>query len=176
MPACRSHWPQITLVCGHLEPDRIPTNAKKDAELTAYKEETTTLMKNTGVTNFEDFENENNANAQHLKNVVHQIPELQKKKKVLDNHMALLTAILGEIQARHLDNFFQLEENVKQTKAQMLEFIRARENGQPADKLRFFIIWFLSTEQDVSRPEWLQFDEALKEAGCDTTAMAYIRQ
>jgi len=65
---------------------------------------------------------------------------------------------------------------VKQTKAQMLEFIRARENGKAADKLRFFIIWFLSTEQDVSRPEWLQFDEALKEAGCDTTAMAYIRQ
>lgn len=152
-------------------------DSQEDAELTAYKEETSQLMKKTGVTNFEDLENENNANAQHLKNVVDQIPELQRKKKTLDNHMALLTAILGEIQARHLDNFFQLEENVmKQTKAQVLELIKSADNGKPGDKLRFFIIWFLSTEQDVTKQEWLQFDEALKEAGCDTTCLAYIRQ
>ncbi|KAK4219581.1 Sec1-like protein [Rhypophila decipiens] len=146
-----------------------------DGELSKYKEETSQLMKNTGVTNFEDLENENNANAQHLKNVVHQIPELQRRKKTLDNHMALLTAILGEIQARHLDNFYQLEQNVmKQTKAQVLELIKG--DGKPGDKLRFFIIWYLSTEQDVTRQEWLHFDEALKEAGCDTTCLTYIRQ
>lgn len=161
----------------NLTSTRRTADIQEDAELTAYKEETSQLMKNTGVTNFEDLENENNTNAQHLKNVVHQIPELQRKKKTLDNHMALLTAILGEIQARHLDNFFQLEENVmKQTKAQVLELIKSADNGKPGDKLRFFIIWFLSTEQDVTKQEWAQFEEALKEAGCDTTCLAYIRQ
>lgn len=91
--------------------------------------------------------------------------------------MNILAAILGEIQNRQLDNYFQLEENVmKQTKAQMLELIKTADKGQPMDKLRLFVIWFLSTEQDVSRQEWAQFEEALAAAGCDNTCLAYIRQ
>jgi hypothetical protein len=91
--------------------------------------------------------------------------------------MNILAAILQEIQNRQLDNYFQLEENVmKQTKAQMLEHIKAADKGQPLDKLRLFVIWFLSTEQDVSRQEWQQFEEALEAAGCDKTSLAYIRQ
>lgn len=91
--------------------------------------------------------------------------------------MNILAAVLGEIQNRQLDNYFQLEENVaKQTKAQMLELIKTSDKGQPTDKLRLFIIWFLSTEQDVSRQEWAQFEEALAAAGCDKTCLAYIRQ
>lgn len=90
--------------------------------------------------------------------------------------MNILAAVLGEIQNRQLDNYFQLEENVmKQSKAQMLELIKT-DKGQPGDKLRFFVIWFLSTEQDVSRQEWAQFEEALEAAGCDKTSLAYIRQ
>ena len=93
-------------------------------------------------------------------------------------HMAILEAVLREIQNRQLDNYFQIEENVaKQTKAQMLESIKApAEKGKPMDKLRLFVIWFLSTEQDVSRQEWTQFEEALTAAGCDTTSLSYIRQ
>lgn len=91
--------------------------------------------------------------------------------------MNILAAVLGEIQNRQLDNYFQLEENVmKQTKAQMLELIKTDGKGQPGDKLRLFVIWFLSTEQDVSRQEWSQFEEALEAAGCDKTSLAYIRQ
>lgn len=91
--------------------------------------------------------------------------------------MNILAAILGEIQNRQLDNYFELEQGVmKQTKAQMLELVKTSDKGQPADKLRLFIIWFLSTEQDVSRQEWAQFEEALTAAGCDTTCLPYIRQ
>ena len=92
-------------------------------------------------------------------------------------HMNILAGILGEIQNRQLDNYFELEQNVmKQTKPQMLELIKTGDKGKPTDKLRLFIIWFLSTEQDVSRPEWTQFEEALTVAGCDVTSLSYIRQ
>jgi len=92
-------------------------------------------------------------------------------------HMNILAAILGEIQNRQLDNYFELEQSVmKQTKAQMLELIKTGNKGKPADKLRLFIIWFLSTEQDVSRQEWAQFEEALTAQGCDKTCLSYIRQ
>jgi len=91
--------------------------------------------------------------------------------------MNILAAILGEIQNRQLDNYFELEQGVmKQTKAQMLELIKTGEKGKPADKLRLFIIWFLSTEQNVSRQEWAQFEETLVAAGCDATCLPYIRQ
>ena len=92
-------------------------------------------------------------------------------------HMNILAGILGEIQNRQLDNYFELEQGVmKQTKAQMLELIRTGDKGMPTDKLRLFIIWFLSTEQDVSRQEWTQFEETLTAAGCDVTCLSYIRQ
>ncbi|KAK4453744.1 Sec1-like protein [Podospora aff. communis PSN243] len=148
-----------------------------DAELTKYKEEAEAITKKTGVTDFEDLQNDTSASAQHLKAAITLLPELRERKATLDMHMNILAAILGEIQNRQLDNYFELEQGVmKQTKAQMLELIKTGDKGKPADKLRLFIIWFLSTEQDVSRPEWVQFEEALIAVGCDTTCLPYIRQ
>jgi hypothetical protein len=75
-----------------------------------------------------------------------------------------------------LDDFFQIEENAtKQSKAQILEAIKTG-SSEPYDVLRLFIIWFLSTDQDVTRAEWTEFEEALKAAGADTTSLPFIKQ
>lgn len=89
-----------------------------------------------------------------------------------------MAALLNGIKDRQLDNFFQIEENIaKQTKAQVLELLGdASKGSNGTDKLRLFIIWFLTTEQEVSRAEWTQFEDALKAAGADTTSLGYIRQ
>lgn len=66
---------------------------------------------------------------------------------------------------------------MKQTKGQILELIKDNEKGDtPIDKLRFFIVWFLSTETDITRAEWQQFEEALTAAGVEGTCLPYIRQ
>jgi len=149
-----------------------------DVDLTKWKEESTELTKKTGASSLEDLQNESSATTLHLKAAIAILPELQERKKILDMHMNIATALLKGIKDRKLDEFFQLEENItKQTKAQIMELLNDEAKGkEPLDKLRLFIIWFLSTEQDISRAEMDRFEEALTKAGADTTALAYIKR
>ncbi|KIW69522.1 hypothetical protein PV04_05395 [Phialophora macrospora] len=138
-----------------------------DKELTKYKADADEVTKKTGVTSIEDLNDSGSASAAHLKAAITLLPELRERKATLDMHMNIATALLKGIKDRQLDNFFQLEENItKQTADQMLALIKSDDKGNNAlDKLRIFIIWYLSVDREPSKSELQEFESALTAAG-----------
>lgn len=149
-----------------------------DAQLTKYKDDAAEVTRKTGASSIEDLQSDMSSSAQHLKSAITLLPELRERKATLDMHMNILSALLKGIKDRQLDNYYQLEESItKQTKAQMLEFLNDSNKGsEPLDKLRLFIIWYLSIDQEVSRAEMEGYEQALTTAGVDIAPLAYVKQ
>ncbi|KAJ3043818.1 Vesicle trafficking between the ER and Golgi [Rhizophlyctis rosea] len=148
-----------------------------DMEINKYKADSEELSKSMGVGSLEEIDasNDFSANARGLSSVIQRLPELTERKRILDMHMNIATNLFKQIQERQLDQFFSAEENIlKQNKTTLLEAIRDPKKSSE-DKLRLFIIYYLSVE-DVSKDDFAEFEKALGEAGCEVAALRYVKQ
>ncbi|CAG9761892.1 unnamed protein product [Ceutorhynchus assimilis] len=118
-------------------------------------------------------------NTAKITSAVQSLPQLLEKKRLIDMHTSLATAILNNIKLRKLDTFFELEEKImsktQQLEKALLDLIEDKQAGNLDDKMRLFIIYYICaphlTEADLKK-----FENALVEAGCDLSPLAYIKR
>ena len=117
-----------------------------------------------------------NDNTAKLTSAVSSLPQLLEKKRLIDMHCSLATSVLDSIKQRRLDVFFELEEKLMSATPldrSLMEVLTDPENVSPEDKLRLFLIFYISTPE-VSDKEFREYSDALKEAGCDPTALSAL--
>jgi hypothetical protein len=113
-----------------------------------------------------------------LTSTVSSLPELLEKKRLIDMHTNIATAVLENIKNRKLDEYFELEEKLmgrqSATAGSLTEALRNVEFGSADDRTRLGIINYICG--DLSEADFNQCCEALQESGCDTSPLSYIKR
>jgi len=110
---------------------------------------------------------------------INTIPALREKKRIIDVHTNIATALLNQIKARELDTYFSLEEGIItrafQDKKELLALLLDPNRGTAEDKLRLFLIYFISNEK-ISSSDMESFKDALVKAGADLSPLTFIKK
>ncbi|XP_033752731.1 sec1 family domain-containing protein 1-like [Pecten maximus] len=113
-----------------------------------------------------------------LTSTVSNLPELLEKKRLIDMHTNIATAVLGQIKARKLDVYFETEEKLMSKAVldkSLMDMISDPDSGTPEDKVRLFII-ALICGPPMSEAEIDQYCVALQGANCDISPISYMRR
>ncbi|XP_062707099.1 protein sly1 homolog [Aedes albopictus] len=118
-----------------------------------------------------------NDNTAKLTSAVNSLPQLMEKKRLIDMHTKIATAILNFIKSRRLDSYFEFEEKIMSKQVldrPLADLMRDPEFGTPEDKMRLFIIYYICT--NMPEAEYQKLEQVLKESGCDLAPIPYLQR
>lgn len=144
--------------------------------LSRYKQDIEEVNKKTGG-NAEDFdENELMGNTKHLMNAVNSLPELTERKRMIDKHTNIATALLGEIKNRSLDSFCSIEDEMLSKGSVDKGLVtHLKGKGTKEDKLRLAVVYLLAVET-TPPAEVEAVEAALRECEVDPSAFLYVKR
>lgn len=145
-----------------------------DAALNKYKADMQQVTRSSGVKNLDDLKNDLGSilSPEELKVAINVLPELTERKRLIDMHLQMATALLDQIRDRDLGNLFLVEQQLQDlTKPNLLSMLRKPEQGNPSDKMRLFLVFFFANQTEISPTDMLEYERALKEAGCDMVVL-----
>eukprot|EP01025_Chloroclados_australasicus_P065288 TRINITY_DN8904_c0_g1_i2.p1 TRINITY_DN8904_c0_g1~~TRINITY_DN8904_c0_g1_i2.p1 ORF type:complete len:501 (-),score=62.95 TRINITY_DN8904_c0_g1_i2:656-2158(-) len=152
-----------------------------DAALGEYKKAMDRINQKTGgqgnadqMSGDDDF----NQNTKELMSAVSSIPELTARKRVIDKHTNIATALLNAIKARKLDEYYNVEEDILQGKADFAKVIKqlSAPQGTPTDKLRLALIYLLVTEETPAENQIVEMENALMASGANLASFSYVKR
>lgn len=118
-------------------------------------------------------------NTARLSSAVNSLPQLLDKKRLIDMHTTVASAILNYIKSRRLDTLFEFEEKVMSKAANLdrniMELLTDSDAGNPEDKMRLFIIFYICSHS-MSEEEFDRYATALQNVGCDLQPLSYIKR
>lgn len=154
----------------------IFSSTDTDSLVSRYKQDIEEVNKKTGG-NAEDFdENELMGNTKHLMNAVNSLPELTERKRMIDKHTNIATALLGEIKTRSLDTFCSIEdEMLSKGSVDKALLAHLKGKGSKEDKLRLAVVYLLAVEA-TPPAEVEAVEAALRECEVDPSAFLYVKR
>eukprot|EP01103_Thecamoeba_quadrilineata_P003304 TRINITY_DN13097_c0_g1_i1.p1 TRINITY_DN13097_c0_g1~~TRINITY_DN13097_c0_g1_i1.p1 ORF type:complete len:616 (+),score=111.30 TRINITY_DN13097_c0_g1_i1:69-1916(+) len=111
-----------------------------------------------------------------LGSLVSSLPELRNKKKMIDTHTNILTALLGKITERELNLFVSLEESMIRFSVDEKKLATQLQDGKgtPEDKLRLFLLYYLSASSPSKTI--LDLAETLIDSKTDDSLINYCKK
>jgi len=118
------------------------------------------------------------ASSESLSETIALLPELVRQKDLIAQHVNIAECLLKLVNTRNLDEFFKLEEDIICHQSQPADVIgeTLRTLGDPSDKLRLFLIYYLSNSKKMSPEELSMFEKLLLECGCDLLPLRYLQK
>ncbi|KHJ43729.1 Sec1 family protein [Trichuris suis] len=128
-----------------------------------------------------------------LTSAMRSLPELLERKRLIDLHTNIATAVLEQIKVRQLDSFFEAEEklmNKQSTDRPVLDIIKDQNVGSPEDKMRLTLVKYLCDDMTevsifhrnrshlriVFKGDLSNCLHALEAIGCNTSAFKYLKR
>ncbi|SCU89474.1 LAME_0E03730g1_1 [Lachancea meyersii CBS 8951] len=147
-----------------------------EAALATYKTEAEEITRKTGVNELSDLDPNANNDTLNIQEAVNKLPELTSRKIIIDTHMSVLASLLSQLESKGLDAFFEIEQgqDSPKTRQRFLETLKDGKTNNLEDKLRTFIILYLTSATDLPQTFIKEVESYFESQDYDIRSLTYV--